>query len=110
MSSDEERQMPNIHTPEFRGMMFNHFLEVQEAAKNATTMMQLIDGTSYQDLTPQAWATIHMGIPSLRMILEHHTSTMEAMNLFVDDENAVEMVANKAWELHEKQRQHGTDT
>ena len=100
-------EFPDIHSPEFRSVLFNHFLEIQGLTVDVQVVHDLIVSTSYQDLTPEIWAIINSRVPALAATNAYIHANLSNVDIFVDDPEAMDKVKEHVLKSMEKEQEDG---
>ena len=90
---NEKPELPvDVHSDEFRNHLYNHMLEMIEHAARVGKVADLVEGVSFQDLTPQRWVQIASYVDSLRAIHDHNMKTLGAAGDLMENKKTVQVI------------------
>lgn len=97
----DPKDIPDIHSEEFKQMSINNILKINEHIDNVAKMAALMRAVpSVDQLTPQAWRLILEYGESLDMVIPFFKMTMKASASFIDDHEATEVIGKKVLKEH----------
>lgn len=89
-------ELPDVHSPEFRTEVYNFFLSIVQDANATKELGELIEKTTFDDLTPELWARIHALLPNLKATTEFAVDALSKAGVMMDNREVVDAVRNVA--------------
>lgn len=90
-----------LNNPEARSAIFNAFLKQAEDVTVGKRTVALIEGLTFDDLTPQLWARINSGMDALKTTIAVSEASVKMSGAFLDDPEAMSVIS-KHVELREE--------
>jgi len=100
-------EMPDIHSPEFRSVLFTHFMGIREEAINSKNLAEACQALTFDELTPAHWAHIVSLMSSVTATAEYVMENIKNLDIFVDDPDVMDKVKDHVLKSMEEEQDNG---